>query len=95
MATLNPHSAWRCCRAAFIPDGFASTDRIILVDRQGSVCGSFNGLKPGVAKAGVESTLVVVKGAGHSGPKFTSPENLKQIEEFFGKHLRKPGPGVR
>lgn len=40
-------------------------------------------------KAGVESTLVVVKGAGHSGPKFTSPENLKLIEEFFGKHLRK------
>jgi acetyl esterase/lipase len=43
--------------------------------------------------AGVEATLVVVQGAGHSGPKFTSRENLKDIEEFFSKHLGKPIAG--
>ena len=36
---------------------------------------------------GVESALVVVKGAGHSGPAFRSPENMKLIEEFFARHL--------
>ena len=41
-------------------------------------------------KTGAESTLVVVKGAGHSGPKFTSPENLKMIESFFARHLQAP-----
>jgi acetyl esterase/lipase len=41
-------------------------------------------------KAGAEVTFIVVKGAGHGGPRFTSPENLKQIEEFFRQHLR-PG----
>ena len=41
-------------------------------------------------KAGVEVTLQVVKGNGHGGPGFTSPENQKLIEAFFTKHLRKP-----
>ncbi len=35
----------------FIPGGFASTDRIMLVDGNGLVRGSFNGLKRGVADA--------------------------------------------
>ena len=35
----------------FIPGGFASTDRIMLVDRYGVVRGSFDGLKRGVADA--------------------------------------------
>ena len=34
-----------------IPGGFASTDRIMVVDRNGVVHGSFDGLKPGVASA--------------------------------------------
>lgn len=34
-----------------IPGGFASTDRIMLVDPQGKVCASFNGLKRNVAAA--------------------------------------------
>ena len=34
---------------AFTPGGFTSTDRIMVVDRNGMVRGSFNGLKPGVA----------------------------------------------
>lgn len=45
-------------------------------------------------QAGVETMFVVVKGAGHSGPKFTSPENLKMIEAFFEQHLRKPKAGA-
>lgn len=37
--------------------------------------------------AGVETTLVVLKDAGHSGPKFHNAESMKQIEAFFAKHL--------
>ncbi len=38
-------------------------------------------------KAGVESTLIVVSGAGHGGPGFTSPENIAQIGAFLFRHL--------
>ena len=38
-------------------------------------------------QAGVDTTLVIVKGAGHNGPGFRSLENMKQINEFFGKYL--------
>lgn len=41
-------------------------------------------------KAGAEATFVIVKGAGHGGSLFTSPGNLKQIEDFLGKHLTQP-----
>lgn len=36
---------------SLIPGGFASTDRIMLVDPHGNVCASFNGLKRDVAKS--------------------------------------------
>ena len=38
--------------------------------------------------AKVESTLVVIEGAGHGGPGFGSPENLQKIQDFFDKHLK-------
>jgi acetyl esterase/lipase len=38
-------------------------------------------------KAGVEVTFVVIKGAGHGGAVFGTPGTLKQIEDFFSKHL--------
>jgi acetyl esterase/lipase len=38
--------------------------------------------------AGVESTLIIVEGAGH-GPGVNTPENLKKTEAFFDRHLRK------
>ena len=41
-------------------------------------------------KAGADATFVVVKGGSHGGPQFTSPESLKQIEDFLGEHLGKP-----
>lgn len=44
-------------------------------------------------KAGVEVTLQVLKGSGHGGPGFNSPESRKQIEEFFAKHLGKRPAG--
>ena len=44
-------------------------------------------------QAGAEVTFVVVKGAGHGGRLFTSPETLKQIEAFFRKHLTGAKPG--
>jgi acetyl esterase/lipase len=48
-------------------------------------------LAAALKKAGAEVTLQVVKGNGHGGPGFTSPENRKLIEDFFAKHLGKPG----
>jgi acetyl esterase/lipase len=39
-------------------------------------------------KAGVESTLLVAKGAGHDG-RVAEGENGKKIVEFFDKHLKK------
>ena len=38
-------------------------------------------------KAGADVTFLVVKGAGQGGPRFTNPENLRQIEAFLRKHL--------
>jgi dipeptidyl aminopeptidase/acylaminoacyl peptidase len=46
-------------------------------------------LAEALKKAGVEVNLVVVKGNGHGGPGFGSPENRKLIEDFFAKHLGK------
>ena len=44
-------------------------------------------LNAALQHAGVESTLVVVRGNGHGGPLFNSPENLQRIEQFFRRHL--------
>ncbi len=44
-------------------------------------------LNAALQKAGVESTLVVVPGAGHGGPGFNTPENSLLIHSFFKKHL--------
>jgi acetyl esterase/lipase len=43
-------------------------------------------------KAGAEVAYVVVKGGHHGGALFTNPEHLKQIQDFFAKHLTKPNP---
>ncbi len=40
-------------------------------------------------KVGVEAKLVVIKGGGHGGPGFDTPDNRKLIEEFFARHLGK------
>jgi acetyl esterase/lipase len=37
--------------------------------------------------AGVESTLQVIPGAGHSTAEFTLPERLEEIAEFLSRHL--------
>ena len=49
-------------------------------------------LAEALKKAGVEVTFVIVKGNGHGGPGFNSPENRKLIEDFFAKHLREKNP---
>ena len=38
---------------------------------------------------------MVVKGNGHGGPGFNSPESRKLIEDFFAKHLAKAEPAAR
>ncbi len=45
-------------------------------------------LAEALKKAGVEVRLEIVKGSGHGGPAFLSPENRKLIEDFFAKHLK-------
>jgi acetyl esterase/lipase len=40
--------------------------------------------------AGVETTLKTIPGAGHGGPQFRSPENLRLVEAFLRLHLRQP-----
>ncbi len=47
-------------------------------------------LAEALKKAGVEAKLVVVKGNGHGGPGFNSPENRKLLEDFFARHLKGP-----
>jgi len=39
-------------------------------------------------KAGVSSTRYVIKGAGHGGPEFSSPEVIKIMVDFLNEHLR-------
>ncbi|MGD0898188.1 MAG: alpha/beta hydrolase [Thermoguttaceae bacterium] len=46
-------------------------------------------LAEALKKAGVEVNLVIVKGNGHGGPGFNSPENRRLIEDFFAGHLGK------
>jgi acetyl esterase/lipase len=48
-------------------------------------------LEEALKKAGVEVTLVNVKGAGHGGKEFQTEENRKRIADFFEKHLKKGG----
>ena len=38
-------------------------------------------------KAGVESQLVVLPGAGHAGPAFGKPDITKTVGDFFDRHL--------
>lgn len=44
-------------------------------------------LNAALQKAGVESTLEVLPGAGHGGAGFGTPEKLEKILNFFQKHL--------
>jgi acetyl esterase/lipase len=46
-------------------------------------------LADALKRAGVEVTFKPIKVAGHGGPAFNSPENLRLIREFFDKHLKK------
>jgi acetyl esterase/lipase len=39
-------------------------------------------------KSGVEVELIVIKGGGHGGPGFASPENQAKINGFFDRHLK-------
>ncbi|HEV3416626.1 MAG TPA: alpha/beta hydrolase [Pirellulales bacterium] len=48
-------------------------------------------LHEALQKAGVESTLVIVKGAGH-GPGLDTPQYFQQVVDFFDRHLRTEKP---
>ena len=39
-------------------------------------------------KAGVPSKLIILPGAGHGGPQFSSRESLGKVAEFFAKTLK-------
>jgi len=38
--------------------------------------------------AGVETKLIILPGAGHGGPAFSSPEIADQVDTFFNRHLK-------
>ena len=44
-------------------------------------------LDAALRKAGVESTLVVLPGAGHGGRDFIQPEHMQQLTAFLDAHL--------
>jgi dipeptidyl aminopeptidase/acylaminoacyl peptidase len=52
-------------------------------------------LEGAYAKLGLPVRLVVVHGAGHGGPAFTSAANLSLIDEFLRKHLQLTGSAAR
>lgn len=45
-------------------------------------------LHEALKSAGIEATLVIIKGAGHGGNQFDSAENREKVAEFFKKHLK-------
>jgi len=50
-------------------------------------------LNAALKKAGVESTLIVIPGAGHGGAQFMAPEHVREMAQFLDKHLQpKPTP---
>ena len=52
-------------------------------------------LRAALQKAGVESHLQVLPGAGHGGGAFNSLESLKRMADFFDKHLLQPEVAAR
>jgi acetyl esterase/lipase len=46
-------------------------------------------LQTALEKAGVPVEFVVLKGAGHGGPQFNTPELRDRIAGFFDQHLRR------
>jgi acetyl esterase/lipase len=47
-------------------------------------------LHEALSKAGVESQLVRIAGAGHGGEAFRTPQRWQQIDEFLARHLKPP-----
>jgi len=45
-------------------------------------------LEAALKQNGVECNLMILAGAGHGGPAFTSPESMATICEFLDRHLR-------
>jgi dipeptidyl aminopeptidase/acylaminoacyl peptidase len=46
-------------------------------------------LHAALQKAGIESTLRILEGAGHGGPQFQSQEVRDMVERFFERHLKR------
>jgi acetyl esterase/lipase len=46
-------------------------------------------LHDALKKAGVPSELVVIKGGGHGGAGFSTPENVAKLGQFFDSHLKR------
>jgi dipeptidyl aminopeptidase/acylaminoacyl peptidase len=45
-------------------------------------------LADALKKAGVKVQMEVLRGAGHGGPQFQAPDNLKRVRRFFDEILR-------
>lgn len=51
-------------------------------------------LNDALKKAGVESHLEIIDGAGHGGPEFATLEHRRMILEFFDAHLKQSAKGA-
>jgi hypothetical protein len=57
-------------------------------DRRCNSCGAGTRSHAAFQKAGVDSTLMIIPGAGH-GPEILTPETLQAVVVFFDEHLQR------
>ena len=87
MASTHPDAAKAASPVDFV-DKNSAPFLIMHGDKDGTVpLQQSQVLDAALRKAGVESRLVVVPGAGHGGPGFNTPEINRQVDEFFDRHL--------
>ena len=53
-----------------------------------------NRLHAALLKAGVACKLIIIPGAKHGGPEFSTPEIQAAVKDFFEKNLQAPKPGA-
>jgi acetyl esterase/lipase len=100
-ATTSPESRLLGCDIDDCPDRVALASPLAYVDpsdppfliQHGSQDGTVDPnqsalLHAALLAAGVPSTHVVIEGAGHGGPEFTTAANLALVEDFLDARLR-------
>ena len=85
----------RAASPVYFVDKDSAPFLILHGDKDGTVPLQQSGeLNAALQKAGVESTLKVVAGAGHGGPAFTTADNLQLMADFADRHLHPGDPAA-